>query len=223
MEKKFTDFVEQSQKILITSHISPDPDAVCATLLMGTTLKINYPDKELWMVLEERPNRDLAFLASYDDIMFGDILEITKDLRPDLFIILDAMNFQRVSRSDGDKLKGLVTGELKAKLAIIDHHTKIGLEQSDIYMNNDYPATAQEVYDLLFKKLNLKKPEGYAQTALLGIISDTMRFKYKNPTHRLTFEVTNELLDAGASIEALEYRIDTVNSKWPSLASWPRI
>jgi phosphoesterase RecJ-like protein len=129
-------------------------------------------------------------------------------LRPDLFILVDAMNFQRVSRVDGDDLKRLIKDELRAKLAILDHHTQVGLESSDVYINSGLPATAQEVYRVLFKELNMKKPDGYAQTTLLGIVSDTSRFKYKNPAHRQTFEVVSELLEAGASIEALEYRLD---------------
>ena len=200
--------IENSNRILITSHISPDPDAICATLLMGKTLELGFPDKEVRMILEEEPNRDLSFLTGYKEIVFGNILKAAKDFRPGLFIILDAMNFQRVSRSDGAELKKLVTDELRAQLAIIDHHTDIGLEKSDVYINSHLPATAQEVYGLLFKSLELKKPEGYAQTALLGIVSDTARFKYENPAHRQTFEVVNELLDAGASIEALEYRLE---------------
>jgi len=200
--------IENSNRILITSHISPDPDAVCATLLMGTTLRLNFPDKSVQMVLEEEPNRDLSFLTGFGDLRFEDVLAVAQDFKPDLFIIVDAMNFQRVSRSEGVELKKLIAEELQAKLAIIDHHTQVGLEQSDIYVNNQLPATAQEIYDLLFKKASLDRPEGFAQTTLLGIISDTSRFKYKNPAHRQTFEIVSELIDAGASIEMLEYRLD---------------
>src|SRR3990167_7264215 len=200
--------IENSNRILITSHISPDPDAVCATLLMGTTLRLNFPDKSVQMVLEEEPNRDLSFLTGFGDLRFEAVLAVAHDFKPDLFIIVDAMNFQRVSRSEGVELKKLIAEELQAKLAIIDHHTQVGLEQSDIYVNNQLPATAQEIYDLLFKKASLDRPEGFAQTTLLGIISDTSRFKYKNPAHRQTFEIVSELIDAGASIEMLEYRLD---------------
>ena len=200
--------IEGSNRILVAAHISPDPDAFCAALLMGTTLKLNFPDKNTQIVLEEEPGRDLSFLTGYNDVKFGNVLGAAREIKPDLFIILDAMNFQRISRSDGDELKRLVEDELKAKLAILDHHTDIGLEKSDVYINSGLPATVQEVYRVLFRELNLKKPDGFAQTALLGIVSDTSRFKYDNPAHRQTFEIVSELLDAGASIENLEYRLE---------------
>lgn len=206
--EKFQQLLKPAEKILITSHISPDPDAVCATLVIGTTLKLNFPDKKVFMVLEEKPGRDLSFLSGFEDISFGNVLDATREYNPDLFIILDAMNFQRVSRSDNEQLEALVKDELKAKVAIIDHHTKLGLIDSSIYINSGLPATAQEAYRILFKELSMRKPEGFAQTTLLGIVSDTSRFKYINPKHRETFEAVSELLDAGASIEAQEYQLE---------------
>ena len=66
---QFKELVESANRILVTSHISPDPDAVCATLLVGRTLKLNFSDKEIRMVLEEKPSRDLLFLAGGKDVL----------------------------------------------------------------------------------------------------------------------------------------------------------
>ncbi|MBI2285210.1 DHH family phosphoesterase [Candidatus Saccharibacteria bacterium] len=205
---EFQHFVENSKKILITSHISPDPDAVCSTLLLGRSLKLEYPSKNIEMVIEEQPARDISFLEGYGDIKFNKLLEIAKEIKPDLIIIADAMNYERVSRSDGAAIRELAREELGSKLIIIDHHTEIGLESSNLYINNHLPATVQEIYELLFNSLGLEKPSGFAEATLLGIITDTSRFKYDNPKHRQTFGLVSDLLDAGASIESLEYRLD---------------
>jgi len=204
----FNKLINSAHRILITSHISPDPDAVCSILLLGTTLKANFPDKKVEMVLEEKPEIDLAFLTDYEKVQFTNLLSFAKEFQPDLFIMVDAMNYERVSRTDGARLRELISKELKSKLVIIDHHTDIGLEQSGLSINNQAPATVQEVYSLLFKDLGLKKPQGFAQTTLLGIISDTERFLYDNPNHRQTFTIVSELLDAGTSIEELENRLN---------------
>ena len=143
--KKFRKLLNSSRKILITSHISPDPDAVCSVLLLGTTLQLNFPDKKIAMVLEEKPARDLSFLNGYKKIEFNNVLSITKKLRPELIIIVDAMNYERVSRSEGAKMRKLIQKDLDAGLMIIDHHTEVGLEPSDLYINNHLPATVQEI------------------------------------------------------------------------------
>ena len=203
----FKNLIQNSKRILITSHISPDPDAISSVLLLGRTLKTNFNDKEIQMVLEEKPARDLSFLAGFDEIQFMNLLDTVRQFRPDLFIMVDAMNFDRISRNDADQMRATVRGG-GLKRAIIDHHTEVGLETNDLYINNQLPATAQEIYDLLFKKLGMEKPAGWAETALLGIITDSARFKYDNPKHRETFQIVSELLDEGASIERLENRLD---------------
>ncbi len=200
---EFRKLLNESRKILVASHISPDPDAVCSVLLLGTTLKANFPDKKVRLVLEEKPARSLSFLEDYQEIEFRQVLEAANEIKPDLFILLDAPNFERISRRHGDELRRNL-GEMGSKVAIIDHHEERGKDKSDVYINNLRPATAQEVYELLFKDLQFKKPNGYAQTTLLGIISDTDRHKFDNPVHRETYRIVSDLLDAGASIEELE-------------------
>lgn len=207
MQKDFKELVDSTERILITSHISPDPDAVSSVLLLGTTLQQNFPDKQTQMVLEEKPARDLSFLDNYNQIQFQSVLEATNKFKPDLFIMVDAMNYERVSRSDGGKIRSLVK-DSGAKTATLDHHTEVGRDQVDVYINDQLPATAQQIYKLAFDDLGLQKPTDYAQTALLGIISDTNRFKYDNPAHQATFRIVDILLDDGASIEALENRLE---------------
>lgn len=210
--EKFRQLLESAQKILITSHISPDPDAVSSVLLLGTTLKLNYPDKKVSMILEEKPARKVDFLEDYNEIEFKPVLRSTDELQPDLFILLDAPGCDRASRFKASQLRQMLESR-QTKVAIIDHHEEHGKDESNVYINNLRPATAQEVYELLFDKLNLKKPAGYAQTTLLGIISDTARHKFDNPVHRDTYRIVSDLLDAGASIEELETKMDRYDAQ----------
>jgi bifunctional oligoribonuclease and PAP phosphatase NrnA len=198
----FLELLDSSSRILVITHISPDPDALCSLLLTGTTLRANYPDKNITMSSEELTG-GLDFLAGYADIRLQALAEAVDSHQPDLIIMLDAMNFQRCTRGDSQAVADKVraTG---IKLAIIDHHQPEGVEPSDLYINHDSPAATQDVYELFFNQMGMRKPDGYAQTAMLGIVSDTNRFMYDNPRHRDTFAVVDDLLDAGASIEELE-------------------
>jgi nanoRNase/pAp phosphatase (c-di-AMP/oligoRNAs hydrolase) len=163
------------------------------------------------MVLEERPARMMEFLTGYDYIKFEPLLPATEKIQPELFILLDAPSFDRCSRNDSDALREMLRRQ-KIKTAIVDHHEPHGKDDSDVYINNRRPATAQEVYELLFEQMQLAKPEGYAQIALLGIISDTARHKFDNPVHRDTYRVVSDLLDNGASIEKLESKMERYDS-----------
>jgi nanoRNase/pAp phosphatase (c-di-AMP/oligoRNAs hydrolase) len=120
------------------------------------------------MVLEEVPARKIDFLESYQKIQFQSVLQKANEMKPELFILLDAPNFERCCRTYGSKLRKLLKVQ-NIKVAIIDHHEEHGKDESVIYINNRRPATVQEVYELLFEKLHLKKPGGYAETTLLGM------------------------------------------------------
>jgi phosphoesterase RecJ-like protein len=204
---KFRELIEQSNNILVTSHISPDPDAVSSVLLLGTTLEANYPDKTVVMVLEEEPTNDLSFLRNYKSLQFSSLFRQLNNLQPELLIIVDANSYNRVSRREGEQVRSLISKD-GIKTVIIDHHEFDGREEADIFINNKRPACAEEIYVLCFEQLNLKKPEGYAETALLGIISDTQRHKFDHPGYRESYRVVADLLDAGASIEKLESRLE---------------
>lgn len=197
---KLKSLIASSRKILITSHISPDPDALCSVLLAGTILKLNYPNKHIVMNMEELTG-ELNFLSGYERITQKPLIQAVDEAEPELIIIVDAMNFSRCTRGDVETVRQRVK-TLNAKLAIIDHHEPEGIEDNQVYINNHSPACAQDCYEI-FVKTHEKLPDGYAQTAMLGIISDTNRFMYDNPRHKATFDVVDELIDAGASIEKI--------------------
>src|SRR5437016_13425589 len=99
---RFGKLLREAEKILITSHISPDPDAISSVLLLGRTLMENFPTKHVLMSLEEKPSRDLSFLAGYSQIVFKPVVETLGSFIPDLLAVVDANNYARISRNDSD-------------------------------------------------------------------------------------------------------------------------
>lgn len=199
--KKLQALIEGADKIIVTSHISPDPDAVSSALLLVNTLKANFPDKQVHTVLEEEP-LGLDFLTGYKDLEFGPLYDALVKYKPALLILVDANNYDRSSRLDGGKIREYIQ-QNAIKSVIIDHHEPAGKDNTDVYINQGSPAAAQDVYEVCFGILNLKKPEGFAQTAMLGLYADSGGFAYKNPRHSDTLKMADELLSAGADIEQI--------------------
>ncbi len=202
---KFKQLVKTAQRILITSHISPDPDAVSSVLLLGTTLTHNYPDKEVVMAFEEEPE-GLDFLAGYNDIKFGPLNDAVNGVKPDLLIMLDVVNYERCCRRNGQQIRGYLADN-KVKTTIIDHHQPAGRDDSDIYINQGSISTTQDVYEVCFEHLKLKKPSGYGETTMLGIYSDSNGFTYSDSRHRDTFKIVSDLLDGGVDLESIKDRL----------------
>jgi len=207
MKNKLKKYIENSQKILITSHISPDSDAICSVLLLGRTLKANYPDKQVFMSLEELAN-GLDFLTGFDQLEEKNLVAALETHNPDLLFFVDAMNVERCTRKDAPAAKKYLSSHPDITQIIIDHHEQVGVNKAALYINQGSPATVQDVYEVCFDWLGLKKPKSYGEITMLGIISDSLRFKYQNPRHRETFKLVSDLIDAGASIEQLESRLE---------------
>jgi phosphoesterase RecJ-like protein len=203
---KLQSLVEDSSKILITSHISPDPDAVSSLLLMGAGLQENYPNKNIYMVLEEEP-LDLGFIYGYENIQFTRLPKAIADLKPELLILLDGNNFDRASRHGGDEVRDLIKKN-NIKTAMIDHHELAGKDQSDVFINRHNPATAQTVYEILFKEFGLKKPNSSEQTAMTGFYADTGGFLYLQDGQQAgMFNFMEELVANGADIEKIKNQL----------------
>src|SRR3954470_24075188 len=100
MQEKLEQLVGGATRILITSHISPDPDAVSSVLLFMSALELNFLDKKILACLEEMPT-GLEFIDGYQKLSFGPLIDELNNFKPDLFILFDGNNYERASRKDG--------------------------------------------------------------------------------------------------------------------------
>jgi phosphoesterase RecJ-like protein len=201
---KLEELLGKSSSILITSHISPDPDSVCSMLLLGTTLELNYPDKQINVISEELPE-DLEFIAGYEKLHKQPLTEAIE--ATDLIFMVDAMHFGRCTRNGSEAISAKVK-ENTIPVVVLDHHEPVGVEENALYFNHGYPAAVQEVYHVLFNHLNLRRPEGYAETTMTGLYSDTGGFAYFNDTYKQTLNLITELLDAGVKVELIRNKLN---------------
>lgn len=209
MEDKLKQLIDQSERILITSHISPDPDAVASTLLTGLTLRDKYPDKEVSMVLEEEPE-GLSFLPGYDKLRFSRLDEFVAKHNPDLIIMVDVSNLSRASRAGGGSIRDHINSS-GTKLIIIDHHLPEGQDDSDLCINSSEPSAASAIYNLLFKKLGLSKLDTAAEITMVGLYADTGGFIYIDKNSLDSFRLISELVSADVSIEKIKYQLSQLS------------
>lgn len=206
--QKLKKLIETSQRILITSHISPDGDSVSSSLLLYDILKLNLLDKEVVVSMEEEPF-GLKFLNSYDQITFRPLPEAIGAVQPDLLFILDANALHRVTRMP-EKLQGKLDS---VKVIVIDHHEGTNIPNAELNINNSSPAVTLDIYELFLEQLGLKKPEGYAQTAMTGIYTDTGGFVHQNLNFNKVFEVVPKLIKDGADIEKVANSLNKISQK----------
>lgn len=205
MIDNFKQCVENAEKILITSHTSPDPDAAASLLLLGTALQINFPNKKIEVALEDEP-QGLNFLTGYEHIKFQPLAPTVLEFTPNLFIMVDAMSVSRCTRKGEEAIKKYLK-QSGAKTVIIDHHQKTNIETANVALVTESVAAVQDIYELLFDQLNLKKPRGYAQTTMTGLYSDSGGFAYADPHHEKTLKLASDLISAGANIEQIKNQL----------------
>lgn len=207
MTNQLNQLIAAAERIFITAHISPDPDAISSALLLYQTLRLNYPDKKIIAVLEEEPE-GLSFLPGYKDLRFTRVLDATEEFAPDLFVLLDGNNFERCSRKEGTALRQYLKS-VQAKVLIIDHHELTGKDEAELFINDQAPATVQNIFELCFGQLDLKQPKDAPQIALTGFYADTGGFVYiKEGQESRVFDFARELVTAGAKVEIVKNELE---------------
>lgn len=200
MIDKLKTLIEKSNRIVVTAHLGPDADSVCSSLLLAASLKENFPGKQVAVCMEEEI-KQLSFVDDYDIIEFGLLEEAFNEHEPDLVIICDANNLARCSRNP-DPLRQYIADN-QTGVAIIDHHQPTNIEPNQVYINQKSPAVTQDIYEICFEQLKLKKPKNYARNTMIGIYSDTGGFIYENVRYKETFSIVASLIEDGADLEEI--------------------
>ncbi len=201
----------QPQQIVITTHKSPDGDAMGSSLgLYNFLIQLNhtvtvvtpneYPVNLTWL-----PNNDKVVIATQQPQKAAQLIA-----NATLLFTLDFNNLTRI-----DQLGDLVAASTAPKV-MIDHH----LEPSNYatYMLSDVSSssTCELIYVFmeLMEKTNLLNKD-IAECLYTGILTDTGCFKYYSCTNR-THAVVAQLLAAGVKNQEIHERIfdaDNINRK----------
>ena len=186
------DYVTRLNNIVITCHLSPDGDAIGASL--GLMHALESLGKTVHVVTPDMPPRSLAFLPGAKDVYIYTKHEDTvKNLleRANLIFCFDFNALKRI-----DTLAPLVE-HAKGKKVMIDHH--LDPEQfCDLTISyNRMSSTCELVFRALMgigmmKQINRK----VADCLYTGMITDTGNFTYNSSTPDL-YLIVAELVARG--------------------------
>lgn len=172
--------INDSTSIYITSHVSPDGDAVGSVFAMYLLLK--NMGKDVHVVMPKYSDR-FKFL---EEMKIAE--ENVKANKYDLCIVLDCSSIDRVAMPEEDYIKA-------NKKLVIDHHLNSKIDADLVVINSKSPATCELVYEFLTSQ-NITITKDIAKFIYMGIVTDTGSFNYASTTSN-THKVAAKLLDTG--------------------------
>ena len=174
MYKKIIKIIKKYDKIVLARHISPDPDAIASQIALRDSIKLTFPNKEVYAV--GAGVHKFKYLGALDKPDLS-------TLNNSLLIVLDVPNFYRV-----DGINGL---EYDAILKI-DHHPA---EDIFVYVeltDSTKSSTCEMIAELLLYS-PLAMDTKIAEDLYVGMVFDSDRFLLPN-TSAETLKTAYELV-----------------------------
>lgn len=174
--------LKAANKILVTSHIQPDGDAIGSTLAMMMILR--SLGKNAQVFIDDTVRRNLHALPHFDEIrrpVEGEIFDA------DLMLILD---------TSPDRI-GNVRKLTDAPILNVDHHVTNTGEGVELYVETKAAATCEIVYKIA-RELDAAITNEIATCLYTGLATDTGFFQFSN-TRAETLATASELIKCGVS------------------------
>jgi len=185
--------IRTSQKILVTTHIRPDGDAIGSLLGLGTALL--QSGKTVQMVSED------GVPASYRHLPGGQDVVQHPDGNSDLTIAVDCSDLSRVGKS----LDSYEVPDIN-----IDHHvTNLQFASLNLVVPTAV-ATTEIIADRL-PDWGLSLSPEVAAALLTGLVTDTLGFRTANMTPK-ALRLAADLMEAGAELPDLYMRALVLHS-----------
>lgn len=161
MYKKIIKIIKKYDKIVLARHISPDPDAIASQIALRDSIKLTFPNKEVYAV--GAGVHKFKYLGALDK---PDLSTLTNSL----LIVLDVPNFYRV-----DGINGL---EYDAILKI-DHHPAEDIVGDVDWTDSTKSSTCEMIAELLLYS-PLAMDTKIAEDLYIGMVFDSDRFLLPN-------------------------------------------
>lgn len=174
MYKKIIKIIKKYDKIVLARHISPDPDAIASQIALRDSIKLTFPNKEVYAV--GAGVHKFKYLGSLDKPDLS-------TLNNSLLIVLDVPNFYRV-----DGINGL---EYDAILKI-DHHPAEDIVGDVDWTDSTKSSTCEMIAELLLYS-PLEMDTKIAEDLYIGMVFDSDRFLLPN-TSAETLKTAYELV-----------------------------
>ncbi len=190
---KILKVIRKYKSFLITTHVSPDPDALASQLAIALYLK--SLGKRVHLINADHLPKRFTFFPSSKLIKK---IKNNQKVTFDAAIIVDCGDLDRI---------GLVKNLIRPGhiLINIDHHiTNKGFGDLNMLVTGA-SSTAEVIFDLL-RRARFSLTKNIAVLLYLGIMTDTGSFRYENTTAH-THEVVADLMRFRFSVPGLYRKI----------------
>ena len=205
-ELKF--LLSKSRDIVVTCHVSPDGDAIGASLALWHVFLLM--GKRVTIVTPDQAPKSLSFLPGIKDIIpyscyVGKVNRLFEDA--DLIICLDFNSLSRV-----DKLAEAFN-ITKAQKVMIDHHLYPDNFADIIISQPKMSSTCILLYCVLIQ-IGLKKyiNKDVAECIYTGMMTDTGNFTYNSSDPNI-YKVISELLEYGIAKDDIYTKVFNTNTE----------
>jgi phosphoesterase RecJ-like protein len=187
LQKKIKDRIQAAHRVLVTSHVRPDGDAIGSSLALA--LALQDAGKQVQVVLSD------GLSANFMSLPGADMVISKADGEFDLIVSVDCSDLQRV----GDALNGYRPPDI-----IIDHH--VTTEAFGI-LNLVEPKAVATASVLMrhMRAWGLVITPPIAANLMTGLITDTLGFRTSNTTPE-SLRQAADLLELGVDMNMLYYR-----------------
>jgi nanoRNase/pAp phosphatase (c-di-AMP/oligoRNAs hydrolase) len=202
--------IQLAQRIIITTHVNADPDAISSACVMTEVAKSLNRHAKTRILLPEGVSQEskgiyeiCKELGTHITVVkkYSDLEELEQKLN-DLCIVVDVASSEQL-RLIRDYIK-----QSCEHILILDHHQYQDLKElytgsRAVYIGNEthYSSTSEIVFLILEKALNRISPENSKKLVtilLAGVLSDTKRFQRIAAN---TFHIVAKMIDLGADYQ----------------------
>lgn len=186
---KLLDAISHAKKIMITSHINPDVDAVCSCIAIYWILKTLKKDNVDIVLEDDEMPLGPKFIEGIDRIKHEPLNKVIGDY--DLIFFMDSNAVKRFSRFPFE-----VAADTRT--ARIDHHaTDADINIDFNFVDAGCSSTSEMIYRLFNEEIDFSA--SVAKALLAGIFADSQAFTTKEVTKQ-TFCMIAELITKGAKL-----------------------
>lgn len=186
LQKKIKSRIQAAQRVLITSHLRPDGDAIGSSLALA--LALLDAGKQVQVVLSD------GIPASFKQLPGADLVRTKADGEFDLIVSLDCSDLKRI----GAALEGY-----RAPDIIIDHHiTAEAFGTLNLVVPEAVATASVLMRHMLEWGLAITTP--IATNLMTGLVTDTLGFRTSSTTAE-SLRQAADLLDLGVELSSIYY------------------
>jgi phosphoesterase RecJ-like protein len=191
--KEIKEILNDSTSIVITTHKSPDGDAIGSSLALYHFLKKS--NKDVTVVVPDAFPDFLNWMIGTDQIIFydkqSDIADVIID-KADVIFSLDYNSLNRIGELSNPIEKS------EAIKIVIDHHQDPKDFADHYIVDTGCCSTSQLIYEFIENLGELEKlDKAIGECIYCGIMTDTGSFRYPSTTSK-THQVIANLIELGA-------------------------